>query len=565
MTKKAITLILILIILLPVVIYFTAWDYYAINIPKWDDHALKAFIEEYAGAGNWKGKVLALFKQHNEHRISLTRLIAWIDFSAFGTLNYRHLMLAGNVLLLGVIPLWYIILRKNKKPLSALLPVPFIWLTLAFWENMYWGMASIQNFGVVTLVLWTIYLCINTNQFLFALSLVLAWVTVLTSGNGLFVLPIGALLLFLLQNRKRFALWIINSGAAIFCYFNWYNRESVSNPESKATILELGKGYMAFLGSFAESIPVADHFKACFLLGIVLFLVAISIASATIFRILRNKYTVKFERITDLFCLGTVLFVLGTALIVVYSRAGFGLEGLMASRYKIYSVLLLIVAYLYVVIPIRGSFLSPYITAIVFLAVIFNVFSYHYHLVDAYNLRKMLVTYQFNWTYTTKELKAPEDTTFASKIVERTPVIFDTWLPVIAITERQSFAGSSRGLTDLYDHTNFKKSVGQVKVENKTFASQRLQDSGVYILLRSKARYYVFPAYRTRNKSRKQLFLKQYYFAPGFYAEIPYSEMDKGIYDVGLIRQEGEQTSILFRDAKINVPATEKNKVKVNW
>ena len=565
MTKKAITLILVLIILAPVIVYFMAWDYYAINIPKWDDHALKEFIEKFHNAPNWKEKILALFKQHNEHRISLTRLIAWLDYYIFGALNYRHLMMAGNLLLLAIIPLWYIILKKNKKPLSAILPVPFIWLTLAFWENMYWGMSAVQNFGVVTLVLWTLYLCINSNQLVFGLSLFLAWITILTSGNGLFVLPIGALLLFLLQNRKRFALWLINSAVAIFCYFNWYNRESVVNPESKATIVQLAKGYMAFLGSFAESIPVTDHFKACFLVGILLFLVAISIGSTTLFRILRNKYTVKFERITDLFCLGAILFILGTALIVVYNRAGFGVEGLITSKYKIYSVLLLIVAYLYIVIPIRGSFLSPYVTAIVFLALIFNVFSYHYHLVDAYNLRKMLVTDQFNWTYTSKELKAPEDTTFASKIIAKTPVIYDNWLPVIAVADRQGYAGSSRGLIDLYDHTSFKKTASEFKVENKTFTSQRLQDSGVYILLRSKDRYYVFPAYRTRNKSRKELFLKQYYFAPGFHAEIPFSQMDQGLYDVALIRQEGEQTSILFRNAKINVPKTEKNKVKVNW
>jgi hypothetical protein len=132
MTKKAFTIILSLILLLPVAIYFTVWDYYAINIPKWDDHALKNFIAEYAQAGNWQGKIQALFKQHNEHRIALTRLFAWIDYAIFGHLNYRHLMTAGNILLLAAIPLWYDLLKKNKKPLFALVPIPFLWMTLAF-------------------------------------------------------------------------------------------------------------------------------------------------------------------------------------------------------------------------------------------------------------------------------------------------------------------------------------------------------------------------------------------------------------------------------------------------
>lgn len=565
MTKRALSLLFIsLIILLPVVVYFTVWDYYAINIPKWDDHTLKLFIDQYAHAANWKGKIMALTKQHNEHRIALTRLVAWADYSLFGTLNYRHLMLVGNILLIGIIPLWYLLLKNSKKPLFALVPVPFLWLSLSMWENMYWGMSAVQNFGVVTLSVWTIYLCVNPRNLLFALSIPLAFICVFTSPNGLFVLPIGALLIFLTGNRKRLALYILASGATIFFFFNSYIRPD-SNPESKASILQLAKGYMAFLGSFAESIPVKDSFGMCFLLGIVLFLVALSIASTTLFRIIRNKYSIKFERITDLFCLGTILFVLGTALVVVYGRAGFGLEGLITSKYKIYSLLLLIVAYLYVVIPIKGSFLSPYITAIVFLAVIFNIFSYHYHLVDAYNLRKMLITDQFNWTYTDRTLKAQQDTSFAGRIVAKTPVVYENWLPLIAIADRQTYAGSSRGLIQLYDQTSFKKGIDTYKVENKVFTSQRLQDSGIYVLFKSKDRYYIFPALRTRNKSRKELFLKQYYFAPGFEGDIPFTKMAKGTYNVALIRQEGAQTGIFFKNQKVVIPKTKENKVKVNW
>ncbi|GGM81174.1 hypothetical protein GCM10010967_11240 [Dyadobacter beijingensis] len=564
MTRKAFVIILSLILLLPVAIYFTVWDYYAINIPKWDDHALKTFIVEYAQAGDWQGKIQALFKQHNEHRIALTRLFAWIDYAIFGHLNYRHLMTAGNVLLLAAIPLWYELLRKNKKPLFALVPIPFLWMTLAFWENMYWGMAAVQNLGVVTLVLWTLYLVINPKVVPFSVAILLSFVTVLTSGNGLMVLPLGALLLFLAQNRKRFALWLIISAAEIFCYFYGYTKPE-SNPESKAGIVQLAKGYMAFLGSFAESIPVLDNFKVCLFIGTVLFLVAVSIASTTLFRIVRNKYAVKFERTTDLFCLGVILFILGTALIVVYTRAGFGLEGLITSRYKIYSVLLLITAYLYVVIPIRGSFLSPYITAIVALAVTFNVFSYHYHLVDAYNLRKQLVTWQFNWTFSDKSLQYPKDTAFAATIVEKTPVIYDKWLPLIAIADRQNYAGSSRGMVDLYDKTTFSPDTASLKIHNSTFTSQRLQDSGVYILLSSDKCYYIFPALRTRNTSRKQLFLKQYYFAPGFYADIPFSEIDKGTYKIALIRQQGSETGILFKGRTVTVKESLKKEVKVNW
>jgi hypothetical protein len=252
-------------------------------------------------------------------------------------------------------------------------------------------------------------------------------------------------------------------------------------------------------------------------------------------------------------------------LIVVYGRAGFGLEGLITSRFKIYSVLLLMVAYLYIVIPIRGSFLSPYITAIIFLAVTFNVFSYHYHLVDAYNLRKDLITSQFNWTYNNKDLKPVIDTSFAGSIVAKTPVFYEKWLPLIAIADRQSYAGNSRALTELYGSIKFKKTGKSLIVDNASYISQRLQDSGIYILLSSDNCFYVFPTHRSRNNNRKELFLKQYYFAPGFHADIPFSEIEKGEYKVGIIRQQGDETGILFQQDKITVDHVTKNKVKVNW
>ncbi|PWJ56811.1 hypothetical protein CLV98_110122 [Dyadobacter jejuensis] len=564
MNRNISTIIVLILLLIPLVVFFMVWDYYAINIPKWDDHSLKAFIVEMTKAEHWQQQWVAITKQHNEHRIALTRLIAWADYQLAGALNYRHLMIAGNLLLLAAFPLFFTILKRNKKPLFALVPIPFLWLTLAFWENMYWGMASVQNFGVITLVLWTIYWAIQPGNGLFALSLLMACLTVLTSGNGLMVLPIVAVLLFLSRKPQRLAIWVVMSAGAIFCYFYWYN-SNVSNPATKAGLFDLLKGYMAFLGAFAESVPVPNSFQVCILVGSALFLVAISITLNTLYRLSKNKYGSRNEKILDLFSLGALMFILGTAVVVVYSRAGFGLEGLITSRFKIYSVLLLIIAYLYIVVPIRGSFLCPYISAITLMAVIFNIFSYHFHLVDAVNLRKMLSTDQFNWTYTNKKLELPPETDFAQTIMAKTPVNYTQWFEAIKLADKQGYAGPTQGLSALLKEISFKESPLNLQVNNVNFTSQRLQDSGVYILLSNKDRYYVYPTYRTRNRNRKQLFLKQYYFAPGFYSEVPFNQLTKGTYKLGIIRQEGDKIGILFQNETLNVPEVKVEKIEVNW
>ncbi|MEZ4901479.1 MAG: hypothetical protein R2822_06815 [Spirosomataceae bacterium] len=127
-------------------VHFQLWNRYAINIPKWDDHALKATVENFEKAKGLGAKLYEIYRQHNEHRISLTRLVAVLDYKIFGHLNYEHLMLFGNLALLLI---WWILTRFFKLLSGAVwyaLPISTFWFSLAFWENAYWGMAAIQKF-----------------------------------------------------------------------------------------------------------------------------------------------------------------------------------------------------------------------------------------------------------------------------------------------------------------------------------------------------------------------------------------------------------------------------------
>ena len=479
-------------------------------------------------------------------------------------MNFKRLMLYGNVTLLGIIALWWVLLKNNRKPYYTLIPVPFIWLTLSHYENMYWGMAAVQNFGVVVLSVWALYCAVSRQRGMFVLSLLLAALACLTSGNGLLVLPIGATLLLLAPRWRRLIVWLAVSAGYFVVYFLDFQR-SPANPDFHFGVGGFIKGYFYFLGSFAEALPVQNHAQAALILGAVMFLVAVSIGFGTLLSLIRNRYDYDFAKITDLFCLGVIMFVLGTALIVVYSRVGFGLEGLLTSRYKIYSFLLLLVAYLYVVIPIRGSFLSPYVSAIVFLNALYSVFSYHYHLVDAYNLRKYQTTQQFNGTFPDRSLTAFRDSTLAGGLVEPTPVFYENLLPLLKTTSRQPFAGSTAGLTELFKSTSVRQRKDDIEIQNDNYRSQRLQDSGVYILLSSAKRHYLFPALRRRNTNRKELFFRQSYFAPGFYASIPYAEVEPDKYALGVLWKQGEQVGVLMGKDSLTTREVLEKKIRTNW
>lgn len=555
----------LLLIILPAGLYFWIWDYLAVNVPKWDDHAFKMFLLNLREEPGLAGYLQQIFSQHNEHRIAVTRLITLTDASVFGNLNYRHLMLAGNLLLLIIPVVWGIILHQNKKPLYCLIPVPFLWLTLAHWENMYWGMAAVQNFGIVALFVLTCYLLIQHNIRYLVSAMVTAFLTVYASGNGLLILPVGCVLLFLGKRPKHLVVWSGISLIIILLYFIGFEYPSATNPENKANLAQFIKGYTIFLGSAAEAFPFQNKQLIAVFLGSILFLVAISIVFTSLFRLLKNQYEEESIKKADLFCLGICLFILGTAFIVVYGRAGFGMETLLTSRYKIYSFLLLLVGYLYVVLPIKGSFLYPYVSGITVLSIIYNIFSFHYHLADATNLRKYLTTSKFNWTYDNKDLCDTAIEKPGGDIVAEEALFYNKWLPQLQEADKNGFAGDTLQINLIYKNTTFSSDSVKILIQNESYRSQRLQDSGVYLVLDSKDRYYLFPTYRKRNPSRKTLFLNQQYFDSGFGNEIPMDGIEPGDYRLGLIWQQGEKTGIQFKADSVKVYEVKNNAVHTNW
>lgn len=569
MHKRAVFISVLIAILLPVAVYLRVWDYYAVNIAKWDDHVLKRTLLDYLQVKNLGELIGVLSVQHNEHRIFLTRLAAICDYAYFGQLDYKHLMFFGNLQLLSVIILWWRLLRHNGKSLFALVPVALLWPTLANWENMYWGMASIQNFGVVTLTVAALYWCLKGPWTYLAAGLATGALAAFSSGNGLLALPIASALLFLSREPKKGAVTLAATLFTFVLYFYTYVKPDY-NPESRAGAWMLFKGYMAFIGSFAEVFPVKGRQDTSVVFGVILFLVSISIVSTTTFRLLRNQYKEHYLKVTDAFCLGVMLFILATAAIVVWGRAGFGLEVLLTSRYKIYSFLLLINAYLFIVIPIRGSFYHPYVSGVAVLCLLFNVFSYHYYLVDAYNLRKFMITSYFNQVYDNKELNPfTADTTEAHGLVAKPALFYERFLPLIQnLTNGKTTGNLQPQVNSIAGNTKVIVDEHQIKVENESDPSQRLQDSGVYLLLSNARRYYLVPTFRERNRNRKQLFFKQQYFARGFHSEHPFDglELDPGKYGYGLVLQKGDSTGIMMYKDSLSVPEYAAGvRIKTNW
>lgn len=505
---------------LPIVIFWYVWAQYALNIPKWDDHALKFFLYQLDTTTGLTDRLLLFFSQHNEHRIAYDRFITWLDFSLGGKLDFRTLMIIGNLSLVGLTGIFAAILNKQPDTgrtsrLIYLPPVAFLLFNLSQWENMFWGMAALQNFTVVFWLFWSLYaLCYQSSL---VTAVVMAVLATITSGNGLLIWLIGAVLLAQQMRWRQFGYWLGIAAACIGLYFLGYEKPE-GNPVAQAGIGAIFKGWLAFNGAAGEALPLGDAFRvSLFLGGLLLLLTFIQLA-----RLARKSVQAPFSlNKPELLFIGATFFLLGTAAIVVRSRAGFGLELLITSRYKMYSLMLLVVLYVYGVSQTRGWQRKAIgITGFIVSAALCGL-SYPAFQDDTIWWRQWMTTSQFNWTYKTNQPVSAIDGTTA-RWIDNAPAFYDTFLNELY----QPAGGTPEPFVSLT------QANGQISLRDTSFRNQVQKDANTYILLRSAKRLYLYQTTPSLNSGRKARFGLAPVFGTGFTAQFAEAQLDTATYQV---------------------------------
>ena len=535
-----------ILLLIPVVIFWVVWATYATNVPKWDDHALRAFLYYSDQEPTFWGRIQWLFKQHNEHRIVYDRLVTALDYGLFGKLNYRHMMVIGNLSLMGLLVVFVWALRRksglvwHRLPVLYAVPVALLLFNLSQWENMFWGMASLQNFSVVLWVLATFYLLTHTNRW--GLALPMAVLATLTSGNGLLVWPLGFVLLVLHpavrgvspkpKKLRPLLVWLVAALVVIGLYF-WGFEQPGGKSTVRPDVFTLLKGWLAVTGAAGEAIPVGNPLVNSMLLGGLLVLVTLSVVLVTLFlnqrsivravRSLiqtdRRNNPVPVPPITAFFW-ASAAFLLGTAAVVAYARTGFGADLLITSRYKPYSLTLLALLYVYAItsLPVqlaRWTGISGGLASL-----LLAWFSYTAFIDETVWWRHWHTTSQFNWTYTTSQPVAKADSVTAH-YTDTAPAFYDGLLPVI-----YGPAQPDRATTVTHTNTGF-------SVTNTTLSPFGGRDAGAYLVARSAKRTYLFPTGQNRSVSLAGRLLPGRAFAPGFRADVANIELaEAGAYQI---------------------------------
>jgi hypothetical protein len=514
-------------IFLPIALYFYFLSEYAINIPKWDDHALKAFIVEFQNADGIIARLQSLFKQHNEHRIAFDRFFTLIVFYLHGTIEYRWLMWIGNFTLIGVLFIFYRVFKKTNLPLAYFTPIPLIIFQLQLWENTFWGMAAMQNFGVVFFILGLIYLISSNKKSHFYLALLFAFFATYTSGNGVTAFPICIVLLVVQRRFRDSIIFSFVSAILIFLYFFNYQMPQNNPPMNGIGIGKIIFGFFSFLGSAFDLLPYSSgRIKVTILFGAGLFFMGGAIA---IYFILNSKLVFKRRELSpkELFVLGCLMFLIGTGIVVTYTRISFGEIGLVTSRYKIYSILLVITIYLAIISQITSNHLSKMIIPIIAVAIAFNFITNYINFKEVTNFRNQLIAFSYNWQLD----PALQNDHSGLKLYEAPTLPLNKYLSSITNPIKNSPIWSEK----------FKKTINSngTIIENTTLESNNLKSNSINIIVQSKNRTYLMPTQLFNYPVPAFIRIKKYW-RKGFVSDLNNNEFENGTYYLGLVLQEGE-------------------------
>lgn len=508
--------------IVPVFQYFRLFFANVQNIPHWDDYAIIRTIDKIKKQ-SFLEALGSFFAQHNEHRIAITRFFAAIIHSILGYLDFRVLAFCGNLFLIGIAWIFWKYYKSKSISFWYFLPVLPLLFQLKLWENTYWGMASVQNFGVVFFILFSFWF-IYQNKMPFITSVL----AVFTSGNAIVFLPLlGTIKLLFEKQWKQLKVWVPFCLVLFFLYFFNYQKPADLVGLNFKEIVTKASGFAAMLGSVAD-IGTGLRFETIYSSAVITGLIVTMI---TVFFL---GYNYLKTRTLDWFLVSILLFVFGSAIVVAFTRYNFGNYVFLVGRYKIYSILLCIVAYTYLIQFLTDKKKSALV--ILSLLVLFVAFLcsnfYNQLAIKTYQYAELASFYN-GWHNDKNEIVSNAKGScfsYEKGILDR------------QITKTEGFPEKLYFTKIINDSLNHK-----LIFESDIVFDLGKNGAGTPFLLVKGKRNYIFANSRLQNTSKKQFYLGQKpAFQYGFKAEIPLTEVESDAYILDIL-WVGEKTNILYK------------------
>lgn len=542
------TWLAVIFCIIPVIIYFLVFKVIALNINyvAFDDILILGVIPGFEDAG-WPERWKRLTELFPEHRLVFSRSIILLLQSTFGTINMIWPMIVANICWAGCALVFYRAFRRLHLSIWYFVPVMWLWFNIQSFENIFWGVSSLCNFGVLLFVLSSLYFAAYRPK-QYYLALLFAVIATFTYGNGLMVFPVIGLIAWLMGRKKDFVITVLVTAVIAVIYFIDFTpitqNLDFSNPKQ---VKEGFLGYFGFIGSIA-TISAYDGMHGVLMSAVVTGFIFVAGLLYIFRRQLLPLWNAAWGRKAythpgSLFAIGIAAFVAITTLAIVYKRIPTDtFEGMFKGRYRMYSVLWCIAMYFGLLSLTSRALLRSSVVAIVPFSIFLNLIILHSNFALAVNNRRSAVVQEFNARYNADWLGV--------KMFSMDQAHFEKIRAYYKSDDPLAEGWNPRSKTDsiacakLYEPDTVKKDGSYIVVnfEQDFFKTEKDYSDGAYVILKSADHTYASAQTQYPVPVRTTL-RRLMYFNKGAYVNFHAATVEPGLYRVYLlVRKNGQNT-----------------------
>jgi hypothetical protein len=540
-----------------VVMLFT----YAVNVPWMDDtEAFPDFLGRFLELKNFDERLWLMFKPNNEHRIIYAKLMNLLHYALTGTLNMRTLTIVSNITLLGILWIFWRVIKEQKLPAYYFLPVPFLLLHPQYYLTSLWTITGFQYQPVIFFGLLGVYLLSKNTLLTFCGAVLAVFFDSFTMSNGLFYWMVGFVILALQGRYKMLGIWVIFTLATFKLYF--YKFDTKANDQGFQYFFQRPHesffGFFTHLGGsfdFQTLSPILIRSVAPTIAGFILIGISIWWILKGIFP-LKNKFSiymfwsklqVKFNaEPSNYIILGCFLFLVINAVVIAILRPRFGYFVMIVGNYKIYPATMLVVVYLMLLTGWLKFAKSPKpFNWILIVSVVFYLMSYIKFLPEVHERRKDLLVRAFNQEHNQIGFGPIVGSDFDRYVQTAMSRLIPTGIyqyPKTIFTDSEKEI-----LSEFPDNQLIKVEI--LKINNEVFVvSKDLPmgngiNDGVYLLLKSSKKTYII--YQRRNILG--------YFKKEIALQIPPQYLIPDTYQIGIFWVNGDTKKVFNANQSIEV------------
>ncbi len=327
-------------LLLPAaVFYFQLWRT-AVPLPILDDYQIiLGLLNGLHDTPTLAGKAHLVFvSEHNGYKLVFENLCVAADHLLVHPFSLPLLIGVGDALAALILATVLAMprFRPDICPLRWWLMVPAaaLIMQLQYASALNFASSSLQHLAVIFFSLLAMLLLAGRSRVNFAAACAALMFAAASSPNGFFAVPPGFLMLAQRKRWSRAAMWVGAAAVFLLAYLYRYQPDAVVPAGSRGPRGHINLAYaLSFLGAAAARYTAVTP---SVLLGVLLCGVFIW---ATVARYYRTNPPAYYS----------MLFILLNALAISSLRADQGVSQSLASRYRLYSALLLAFSYLFLV------------------------------------------------------------------------------------------------------------------------------------------------------------------------------------------------------------------------